>query len=319
MNASGTNPSLRYSVVVPSYNRAEYILETIGSVVGQTETGWELIVVDDGSTDGTAELVQRSAGSRCRLLRQKNQGVSVARNTGLEIAQGEYVLFLDSDDILFPDALERLGSDLDEHPDAVLSYGTGVSFETTPPQPEAAHAPLRAQRKPSGEALALVLARNRMVASAVLARREAIMRVRGFEPGIRPNEDWVLWCDLAALGPIRYIGSKPVVGYRVHAASATRRLAVDPKVYWPGIDVAFAREAVRSRFTARERARLRRRAEASACGIASRELMRNRDWPAARRTLWSALTRDPTSVGDLFFLPFALLGWLPRPLRQLLD
>ena len=96
-----------FSVVIPAYNRARFLPECLDSVLAQTFTDWECIVVDDGSTDGTRELVADyiRRDSRFRYLWQENAGASAARNAGIERARGEWIAFLDSDDRYYPDAL----------------------------------------------------------------------------------------------------------------------------------------------------------------------------------------------------------------------
>lgn len=99
---------VKVSVIMPAYNSELYIRESIDSVLAQSFTEFELIVVDDGSTDATATIVQSVTDQRVRLIRQPNRGVSVARNTGLEAARGEFITFLDSDDLYYPDFLKTL-------------------------------------------------------------------------------------------------------------------------------------------------------------------------------------------------------------------
>ncbi len=99
---------VKVSVIMPAYNSEVYIRESIDSVLAQSFTDFELIVVDDGSTDTTAAIVESYTDSRIRLIRQANQGVSVARNTGLDAARGQFITFLDSDDLYYPDFLKTL-------------------------------------------------------------------------------------------------------------------------------------------------------------------------------------------------------------------
>jgi len=96
---------VRVSIIMPCYNAARFIAEAIASVIVQTESSWELIVIDDGSTDGSAEVVGRFTDPRIRLLSQANAGVSAARNAGLACARGEFVAFLDADDRMRPNRL----------------------------------------------------------------------------------------------------------------------------------------------------------------------------------------------------------------------
>lgn len=119
MVAGGTAPKELVSVVIPTFNRAYCIAATIDSVLAQTHNAVEVVVVDDGSTDGTAELIaDRYAGDdRVRCIRQPNQGVSVARNTGFENARGEFVALLDSDDLWYPHKLAAQLAVFRAHPE----------------------------------------------------------------------------------------------------------------------------------------------------------------------------------------------------------
>src|SRR5262245_26303833 len=96
------------SVVIPSYNRAYCITKSVDSALGQTHTNVEVLIVDDGSKDNTAEVVEKAYGSepRVRYLRQENQGVAAARNYGLREARGDFIALLDSDDLWLPWKLE---------------------------------------------------------------------------------------------------------------------------------------------------------------------------------------------------------------------
>ena len=107
------------SVVIPCYNQAHFLSEAIESVLSQTCESFEIIVVDDGSTDNTSELASRY--QKVRLLRQENRGVSAARNAGLAESEGEYVVFLDADDRLLPEALEVGLECLDDHPECAFA------------------------------------------------------------------------------------------------------------------------------------------------------------------------------------------------------
>ena len=117
---------MRYSVIVPLYNKAEYVGRTLASLFAQTRSDYEVVVVDDGSTDDSyLEAVRAAQGrSQCRIVRQDNAGVAAARNKGVELAEGKYVCFLDADDWWEPTFLEEMESLISACPDAGL-YATG--------------------------------------------------------------------------------------------------------------------------------------------------------------------------------------------------
>lgn len=117
-----TQPSAKgpaVSIILPTYNRADVIGRAIGSIRHQTFTDWELIVIDDGSTDGTADRIEALGDARIRVLRQANQGVYTARNVGLAASRGACITFMDSDDEWLPSFLELTCAFLDHHPQAV--------------------------------------------------------------------------------------------------------------------------------------------------------------------------------------------------------
>lgn len=112
-----------FSVVIPLYNKENYIEKTLQSVLAQTFSDFQIIVVNDGSTDGSLEKVKKIQNDRIVLLNQKNQGASITRNDGVEHSQGEYLVFLDADDYWFPDHLEVLHELILEFPIAGLYCG----------------------------------------------------------------------------------------------------------------------------------------------------------------------------------------------------
>ncbi len=115
-----------FSIIVPTFNRRNHVSETVRSVLSQDVGDFELIVVDDGSTDGTVEHLERAFGedTRVRLVSQVNSGRSVARNTGMDASRGGWLVFLDSDDLLEPSALRILSGMITEHPSADIVAGS---------------------------------------------------------------------------------------------------------------------------------------------------------------------------------------------------
>ena len=188
----------RIAIIMPCYNCAAHLTSSITSVIAQTYTDWELIVVDDGSTDtGTAQIAALN-DSRIRLIRQANAGVSAARNRALQVADSELVAFLDADDTWAPTFLESMLKAMDAHSAAVLAYcgwqniglpgGRGEPF--IPPDYETPHK------------LEKLLGGCRWPIHATLTRRVAITAAGGFNPRYSHAEDFALWLQIACHAPI---------------------------------------------------------------------------------------------------------------------
>jgi cellulose synthase/poly-beta-1,6-N-acetylglucosamine synthase-like glycosyltransferase len=122
MSTDGLKESITISVVIPAYNAEKYIGRAIDSVLAQTRPAEEIIVVDDGSTDGTAGIV-RSFGGKVAFIQQRNAGASVARNSGIEAAKSDWIAFLDADDEWLPRKLQRQSEHLRRKPDLVWTHG----------------------------------------------------------------------------------------------------------------------------------------------------------------------------------------------------
>ncbi len=118
-----------FSVIIPLYNKAPYVAKAVESVLVQTFTEYELVVVDDGSKDDSAEIAAKAIENQpnCRLIRQKNAGVSAARNNGVAASQGDYLCFLDADDWWAPTFLEEMAKLITDCPDAGI-YGTNYTI-----------------------------------------------------------------------------------------------------------------------------------------------------------------------------------------------
>lgn len=127
---------MKFSVIVPVYNVAPYLRESLNSLVAQTFSGWEAICVDDGSTDGSAAILDEYAAqdSRIKVLRQENSGVSAARNRGLEVAKGDYLWFVDGDDVVAPDALQTIAGAIDEFNSPDIVQFLNEKFWNNPPR-----------------------------------------------------------------------------------------------------------------------------------------------------------------------------------------
>lgn len=190
--------SLAISIIMPCHNAAAHLPGSVGSVLAQTFPDWELIAVDDGSSDGTLAWLQTRTDPRLRVHAQPNQGVSAARNAGLELARGQYVAFLDADDTWAPAFLSTLFAALQARPDAVLAYcgwqniglpdGRGAPF--IPPDYETP-----AKRE-------TLFAGCRWPIHAALVKREAVLAAGGFDRTLKNAEDYALWLRVAISAPI---------------------------------------------------------------------------------------------------------------------
>lgn len=186
------------SIVMPCYNAAAHLPTSVGSVLAQTFPDWELITVDDGSSDTTLTWLQAQTDVRIRPLSQANLGVSSARNAGLALARGRYVAFLDADDTWTTNFLATMVAALEASPQAVLAYcgwqnlglpgGRGEPF--VPPDYETAA---------KAETL---FAGCRWPIHAALVKREAVLATNGFDPTLTNAEDYALWLNVATTAPI---------------------------------------------------------------------------------------------------------------------
>ena len=219
--------SATVSVIIPAFNYGRFIARTIELVQAQTLTDWECLVVDDGSTDNTGEAVAAIAANdaRVKYLRQPNAGLGATRNTGLRATSGEFVQFLDADDLLGPRKLERQVEILRSRPEVDLVYGDARYFrDATPGSPRAEwDRPLSTVSGAGEPLLSALLVDNIMVVQASLTRRPLLKRVGGFDPSLPRLEDWDCWIRCALTGAVFLYDSDAgpdCLSYvRVHRAS----------------------------------------------------------------------------------------------------
>lgn len=220
------------AVIVPAFNYGRFIAEALQSVAAQTYTEWECIVVDDGSTDDTAAVVQRfvERDGRFRYLHQQNSGVSAARNAGLRASRSSYVQFLDADDRLAPEKLRRHVDYLEQHPLTDIVYGEVTFFRTEEPErvlyslQGQLSRPVMAHVHGVEEALQKLQHYNMMPVLAALLRRDVLARVGEFDERARGSEDWAFWLRCALTG-CRFDfddQAEPVAMVRTHAESLSR-------------------------------------------------------------------------------------------------
>jgi len=211
------------SVVIPSYNSAGFISRTLDSVGAQTFASHETIVVDDGSTDGTADVVQAyfvRHGMNGRIVRQANCGMAAARNSGMRVANGTYVALLDSDDLWYPDKLAVVMAEFERHPDVdLICHDENISREGRVVR-------VSRRRLPRGNLYeALLFGGNILSPSATIVRRDRALALGGFDERREylTVEDYDFWMRFSRLYEIRFLDR--VLGeYVLGDDSASRRI-----------------------------------------------------------------------------------------------
>ena len=194
---------MRMSVVIPLYNKIEYVERALGYVLTQTFPDFELLVVDDGSSDGGGDVVRRCPDPRVRLISQENAGVSAARNRGALEAASDWVAYLDADDEWRPEFLERVVAACAAFPEFAAVFtnytnaATGAPFLRDVPQTPG---PV-----PDYFRLSLNNAGAGVHASAVAVRRDVLRAVGGFPVGVKLGEDRDTWARLAWAGALTYV------------------------------------------------------------------------------------------------------------------
>ena len=256
------------NVVIPVKNGARFIGDAVASALGQPGVK-QVIVVDDGSTDDSAEIVSRINDARVTLIRSAGRGVSAARNLGFaelerlssvkENSQG-WVMFLDADDRLVAGATVQLLEGV--RADCVAVYGDYERIDASGRR-IGRRSMLRRRVKPSGDILRNLLAGNFIVNGGVMLIRHAqFRRSGGFDETLRYCEDWHLFCRLAGLGPIVWRPRTTVLEYRVHNSSAMMSGFVNFDHYRAAVERVFTDPMIIGKVASHDVARLRRKAEA---------------------------------------------------------
>jgi glycosyltransferase involved in cell wall biosynthesis len=202
------------SVVIPCYNAEKYIAATLQSVLQQTYQAVEVLVVDDGSKDGSAMIVADVASTepRVRLHSKPNSGVADSRNVGIELAQGEYIAFLDADDLFEPENLARKVAYLEQHPQVGLVHSAEERFQSETNQT------VEIIQGKGGRVLPLLLEMSTTVIhspSSVVVRRTVLDDAGHFDTKLSTSADWEMWVRLARCTEFGYL-PQTLVRYRIH-------------------------------------------------------------------------------------------------------
>ncbi|MFW5989348.1 MAG: glycosyltransferase [Desulfosudaceae bacterium] len=220
-SSSTTRASVDVSVIIPTFNRAGLVNEAVESVLAQRGADFELIVVDDGSTDGTGPAL-RSRGQDITLLSRPNRGVSAARNAGAARASGRYLAFLDSDDLWLPGKLARQAAFFQDHPEALICQTEEKWIKNGRPlKPRPKH------RKPSGIIFEPSLALCLVSPSAVMIRSRFFREMGGFDESLPACEDYDLWLRISSRQPVHLIPDTLVIKRGGHDDQLSAAAALD--------------------------------------------------------------------------------------------
>ena len=239
----------RVSVIIPTYNRASWVAEAVASVLAQTYRAFEVLVVDDGSTDGTLESLAPVLNQVKVLRLSSRRGVAAARNLGVAAARGEWVAFLDSDDLWLPEKLARQMAFLSRHPDLLLCQTEEIwvrrGVRVNPP---------RSCRKEGGLIFLRSLKRCLVSPSAVVLHRRLLKETGGFDENLPAAEDYDLWLRLTWRYPVGLLPEPLVIKRGGHKDQLSRQWGLDryriqaltKLLEEPGLPAPYARAARRT-------------------------------------------------------------------------
>jgi glycosyltransferase involved in cell wall biosynthesis len=305
--------SARITAIIPTFNSERYICNTVESVLTQTYPVHEVIVVDDGSTDATEQVLARYAG-RIRYIRQTNAGPPVARNTGLAHATGDWVALLDSDDLWVRTKIERQMEYAGAHPACGLVYTDMKTFDETGIIEESVKVS-RNLTLSSGYIFPQMFAETLFQTSAVLIRKSCLDAVGGFDESLRMGDDYELFLRIARHFELGYVDA-PLVLYRQHPTQGTRTWGkqLQQGVPWEFLVLKKIVDLYPQIIEELGSHKVRQRLSRPYVGLAY-TCFREGDHYNARQLMREALRQWPTNFGYLRYYVMTFLS--PRMLERL--
>lgn len=245
------------SVVIPVFNSEKYITECLDSVLSQSYKNLEIIIVDDGSTDKTVELINGYKSDLIKVYSQKNSGQAIARNVGVEKATGEWIAFIDSDDKWFKDKIEMQLEYCEKY---VWSHSDYYFIgDIHKPQTRSSYF----VSNQSGYAFDKLVIENTIATSSVIIKKSIFQEFGGFNTAYRALQDWDLWLKVSKEYEIGYL-DKPLAEYRVHSSSVSRSTRKTFPYHMEVISRIFSDEGI-----AADKKHLKRNALSQSCQICS--------------------------------------------------
>ena len=298
----------RVSVIIPVFNAVRTVAEAIESVRAQTFTDFEIIAVDDGSTDGSIDVLHGVCGA-IQILGQKNRGPSAARNLGIANSTGEYLAFLDADDMWKPELLEKMLAALERNPQCVMAY---CDLQLIDSLGRPLRTSLMAVRENRGPTLNDMLDQLwPIMPSGVVIRRGPLQAVGGYPEALRAFEDVYLWLLLREQGPFVYVPERLAIWRFAHFPAALKASG--------GQEAAgrIFRQMVKARYGVDpvKHVCARERAPRSILGYIGLDALAHGDRATARRAFIRAISLDPYRVRNYLRLARTLLpGGMARVL-----
>lgn len=287
-------------MIIPTYNRCELVQRAIDSVLAQTHPVDEILIVDDGSTDGTGEALRARYGERIRYHRQANAGVSAARNAGMSLATGRYFALLDSDDLWLPAKTARQTAWLDAHPEFGMVLCDVVRVDADGAPYDTFHR--RDVLREDGWALRWLLLNPSLVPASVMFRREVFETCGGFDPSLRTAEDIDFHLRVARRWRIGVVEAPLVEAMRGHDGLSATATTYDDYVKVVERAVADAEGVVDIS--------VRREALAITYARNARGMVIRKRWRDAWRLWRAALKQAPTAAARKD--AFSLLPWAAK-------
>lgn len=299
------------TVLMPAYNAEKYIVEAIDSVLSQSFSDFELLIVNDGSTDRTAEVITSYKDKRVKLINQSNGGVSAALNTGLKEARGKYIARFDADDVCYPQRLQLQFDFMEAHPDYIV-IGSDANYMSEEGEFLFKYINIGHTNEEINERIDVYCP---FVHSSVFYRKEPVLSVGGYEVNAHSFEDYFLWRRLIKMGKMCNF-KEPLIKVRFNSSSVT----VDEKDREP-VFVQLKEKALRTGVITDEEGRTllqsikrlsRTKKESSYNRMLGKKYLWNNYQPGkARRHLWKAILLEPFKLSAY---PLFVLSFFPKKL-----
>ncbi len=280
------------SAVIPVKDGARFIEGALDSLMRQGDLITEVIVVNNGSTDSTGEIVENYNDERVRLVNSDIPNLPLSRNIGASHATGEWLYFLDADDRVFEGALKRLLDARTEDASLAVIYGDYRRL-THDGKAFGERSILPSNRKPDGDVLAAFLTGNKMIVGSQIVRRDWFEQVGGFDPDIRFAEDWELWCRMANVAKFKFVPDLFVLGYTMQPQSMSHHQVLPFDRFKKVLDVIFQNPALADRSDLQS---LRTKAEANCKAYICTEAVRMNSHGQAFKAYLQTIQHHPAGL-----------------------